>query len=70
MALAQLSGQGIRKQEALRSTSVAEGSFAWALIHHFKSADTGPTKAACLHGDHLYITGRKGIVQVDGQSGR
>jgi hypothetical protein len=70
MALAQLSGQGIRKQEAPSSTSVVEGSFSWALIHHFKSADTGPIKAACLHEDQLYITGRKGIVQVDCQTGR
>lgn len=64
-----ISSQALRKPRALSSLSVADGAFSWAAVHQYGATDMGQLKAACLHCDTLYVSGRKGISRISCTTG-
>lgn len=64
-----LASRALRKPQA-PVTVVPGGAFSYAAVHAFGAADVGQLKAACLHGDTLYVSGRKGIAAVNCLTGQ
>jgi hypothetical protein len=64
-----ISSQAIRKPKVQSTITVPGGTFAWATVHQYGATDLGQLKAACLHGDVLYTSGRKGISRINCATG-
>lgn len=64
-----VSSQPLRRQKPASSITVPDGTFSWAAVHQYGATDLGQLKAACLHGDVLYTSGRKGISRINCATG-
>lgn len=69
MALEGVSSQPLRRP-ATASSLPEPGALAWATVHAISSSDTGQLKAAALHVNTLFVSGRKGIWTIDALTGR
>lgn len=69
MAFNGVSSQPLRKPKAASSITVPYGTFSWATVHQYGASDMGQLKAACLHGDVLFTSGRKGISRINCTTG-
>lgn len=65
-----LASRALRKPPTPVTTQVPAGAFSWAAVHAYGAADVGHLKAACLHDDTLYVSGRKGIAAINCLTGQ
>ena len=63
-----LTATPLRQPAASAAAGVAPGTFRWATIYQFPDKD-GP-KAACLSGQDIYSTSRKGVKWWSAKNGR